>query len=84
MKADTALDPRSAAALAEGPDISNRQAEILELVSEGLQNKQIAHHLGISESTVKSHISKTIQQTGCRNRVGLALLWLRRTGRLAS
>ena len=62
--------------------ISARQAEILALVADGLQNKQIAHRLGISEATVKAHISKTIQISGCRNRVSLALLWLRHTGRL--
>jgi len=62
--------------------ISARQAEILALVADGMQNKQIAHCLGISEATVKAHISKTIQISGCRNRVSLALLWLRHTGRL--
>lgn len=71
-----------AAAAGNPQDLSQRQAEILALVSEGLQNKQIAHRLGIAEATVKAHISRTIQMTGCKNRVGLALLWLRRTGRL--
>lgn len=68
----------------EPPQLSRRQEEVLALVTDGLQNKQIAHRLGISEATVKAHVSKTIQQTGCNNRVGLTLLWLRRTGRLAS
>lgn len=68
----------------EPPQLSRRQEEILALITDGLQNKQIAHRLGISEATVKAHVSKTIHQTGCNNRVGLALLWLRRTGRLAS
>lgn len=77
--------PRCAdTAAGEPPQLSRRQEEILALVTDGLQNKQIAHRLGISEATVKAHVSKTIQQTGCNNRVGLALLWLRRTGRLAS
>ena len=62
--------------------ISARQAEILALLSDGLQNKQIAYRLGISEATVKAHVAKTMALTGCRNRVGLALLWLRCTGRL--
>lgn len=75
--------PRSALASADAPaDISRRQAEILALVAEALSNKQIAYRLGISEATVKAHISKSIQATGCRNRVGLAILWLRRSGRL--
>lgn len=72
------------AAPGDPPLLSRRQEQILALIADGLQNKQIAHRLGISEATVKVHVSKTIQQTGCSNRVGLALLWLRRTGRLAS
>jgi DNA-binding NarL/FixJ family response regulator len=63
-------------------DLSQRQAEILALVAEGLQNKEIAYRLGISEATVKAHISKAIQLTGCRNRIGLAFLWMQQTGRL--
>jgi DNA-binding NarL/FixJ family response regulator len=63
-------------------ELSQRQEEVLALIAEALSNKQIAHRLGISEATVKAHISKTIQVTGCRNRVGLALLWHQKTGRL--
>jgi len=62
--------------------LSQRQTEVLALVAEALSNKQIAHRLGISEATVKAHISNTIRLTGCRNRVGLVLLWLRQSGRL--
>lgn len=63
-------------------ELSQRQKEILALVAAALSNKQIAHRLGISEATVKAHISKTIQITGCHNRVALTLLWLRKTGHL--
>ena len=65
-------------------NLSQRQEEVLALIAEALPNKQIAHRLGISEATVKAHISKTIQVTGCHNRVALALLWLQKTGRLAA
>ena len=64
------------------PALSQRQAEIVELISQGLQNKQIAYRLGISDATVKAHVAKAMLATGCRNRVGLALFWLRHTGRL--
>ena len=64
------------------PVLSVRQAEILQLISQGLQNKQIAHWLGISDATVKAHVAKAMVATGCRNRVSLALFWLRHTGRL--
>ena len=64
------------------PALSLRQAEIVELISHGSQNKQISHRLGISDATVKAHVAKAMVATGCRNRVGLALFWLRNTGRL--
>lgn len=64
--------------------LSQRQTEVLALVAEALSNKQIAHRLGISEATVKAHISNTIRLTGCRNRVGLVLLWLKQSGRLVT
>ena len=41
-------------------ELSQRQEEVLALIAEALSNKQIAHRLGISEATVKAHISKTI------------------------
>ncbi|WP_421693662.1 response regulator transcription factor [Aestuariivirga sp.] len=69
-------------ALKPGPLLSLRQAETLALVAEGLQNKQIAYRLGISDATVKAHIAKIKQATGCRSRVDLALFWLQLTGRL--
>ncbi len=40
----------------ESSSVSNREIEILKLVAQGLSNKQIAHQLFISESTVKFHI----------------------------
>lgn len=36
--------------------LTSREAEILELLSEGLSNKQIAHRLSIQEQTVKNHV----------------------------
>lgn len=62
--------------------LSERETQVLALVAEALANKQIAFRLGISEATVKAHISRIIQVTGCRNRVDLALHWLKRSGRL--
>lgn len=62
--------------------LGQRQEEVLALIAEALPNKQIDHRFGISEATIKARISKTIQITGCHNRVALALLWLRKTRHL--
>jgi two-component system, NarL family, nitrate/nitrite response regulator NarL len=57
------------------PSISSltpREKEILQLVSKGLTNKQIADYLFISENTVKNHIKNLLQKLNLENRVQLA------------
>jgi len=46
-------------------------ATVLRLVVRGLANKSIAHELGVSESTVKAHITRLFRKTGVSNRVEL-------------
>jgi DNA-binding CsgD family transcriptional regulator/LysM repeat protein len=48
--------------------LSARQQEILELVTEGLPNAQIAQRLFVTESTVKQHLHKAYRTLGVRNR----------------
>ena len=50
-------------------NISDRQQDVLALLSEGLPNKEIGEKLGISEITVKSHISALFDFFGARNRL---------------
>ena len=63
-------------------DLTHRQTEIIELLSQGLRNKQIAYRLGVSDATVKAHIAKSMSVTGCNSRISLVLFWLRQTGHL--
>ncbi|MGC8765199.1 MAG: helix-turn-helix domain-containing protein [Brevinematia bacterium] len=51
--------------------IGKRETEILGLIIQGLDNKEISEKLFISESTVRNHISNIYQKTGVSNRVGL-------------
>ena len=53
--------------LAEGP-LTERESEVLGLLSRGLANKQIAVELGISEHTVKFHVSSIYQKLNVTNR----------------
>ena len=39
------------------PRLTAREREVLELVARGYQNARVAHHLGLSEKTVRNHIS---------------------------
>lgn len=52
-------------------DLTNKQKEILKLIQSGMSNKQIAYEEGISESTVKVHISQIFRKFQCYNRVQL-------------
>ena len=53
--------------LSQGP-LSDRESEVLGLLSKGLANKQIAVELGISEHTVKFHVSSIYQKLNVTNR----------------
>lgn len=54
-----------------GHDLTNRESQLLSLVSEGLTNKEIAGRLNLSEHTVKNHMHSILRKTGARTRVGL-------------
>jgi DNA-binding NarL/FixJ family response regulator len=74
------LDPSAARVLldtqrAQEParNLSARESEVLGLVATGLANKQIARRLGISERTVKAHLTAVFQQLGVTDRTQAAL-----------
>lgn len=48
--------------------LSQREREVLQLVAEGLSNKQIARSLAITERTVKFHVSSILSKLGAGNR----------------
>jgi DNA-binding NarL/FixJ family response regulator len=59
-----------------GRQLSAREEEVLRLVVEGLPNKRIARRLGITERTVKAHLTRIFQQLGVADRTQAAL-WAR-------
>jgi two-component system, NarL family, nitrate/nitrite response regulator NarL len=52
--------------------LTPREVELVELVSQGLRNKEVAARLGISEGTVKIHLHRIYDKLGVGSRVGLA------------
>jgi DNA-binding NarL/FixJ family response regulator len=48
--------------------ITGREREVLALVAEGFSNKQIGADLGISERTVKNHLTATMSKLGAADR----------------
>jgi DNA-binding NarL/FixJ family response regulator len=58
---------------AEGEHLTARQMRVLELLAQGLSNKQIARELDISEITVKAHVSLILKKLGVSNRTQAAI-----------
>jgi two-component system nitrate/nitrite response regulator NarL len=58
-------------------ELTQREQQVLELVEQGLRNKEIAAELGIRPGTVKIHLKHIFEKTGVRGRYGLALSGLR-------
>lgn len=60
------------------PALSERELQVIELVTAGMTNEQIAEQLEISKRTVDNHISNILTKTETQNRVALvrwALQW---------
>lgn len=52
--------------------LTNREREIVELISEGLGNKEIAEHLHIATYTVKSHVHNILEKLALSTRLQIA------------
>jgi len=79
-RGDSPLDPKAARVLLEsrrvgpaGRALSGREEEVLRLVALGLANKLIARKLGISERTVKAHLTNVFATLGVTDRTQAAL-----------
>jgi DNA-binding NarL/FixJ family response regulator len=81
-RGESPLDPKAARAVLtarstrERAELSEREGEVLRCVAEGMPNKLIARELGISEKTVKAHLTRVFQQIGVTDRTQAAL-WAR-------
>ncbi len=60
-----------------GVELTEREAQTLALISEGMSNKQIARQLGISDGTVKVYVKNLLRKLNLRSRLELAA-WVHR------
>jgi len=66
--------PREATVVDESERvITERQREIVQLVCQGLRNRDIAEMLNLTEGTVKIYLHKIYRKTGISNRTELAM-----------
>lgn len=81
------LDPKAAQVLLtsrsaepdRSGDLTAREREVLGLLAEGWPNRQIANRMGITEATVKAHLTHVFQSLGVNDRTQAAL-WAQRNG----
>jgi DNA-binding NarL/FixJ family response regulator len=83
---ESPLHPKAASAVLRAraerkpaQELSEREREVLELVADGLSNQKIAVRLGISEKTVKAHLTSVFRQLGVDDRTQAAV-WARQNG----
>ena len=78
MDGDVWVPPDTDLSSANDPDMTKlrdrlvtltpQQVRVLMMLSEGLLNKQIAYELGVSEATIKAHVSAILQKLGVESR----------------
>jgi DNA-binding NarL/FixJ family response regulator len=67
-----------AASSSPEPDLTERELEVLRLISQGLNNQQIAQQLTISEKTVKTHVSNILGKLHVDDRTQAAIYALKK------
>jgi DNA-binding NarL/FixJ family response regulator len=61
-------DTAAGSAIARLSTLTPQQVRVLMMLGEGLLNKQIAYRLGVSEATIKAHVSAILQKLGVDSR----------------
>ncbi|HET9382952.1 MAG TPA: helix-turn-helix transcriptional regulator, partial [Streptomyces sp.] len=62
-------DPPEPGFCASAPELTTRERQVLDAVSDAMTNRQIARRLGITEATVKRHLSNIFGKLGASSRM---------------
>jgi DNA-binding NarL/FixJ family response regulator len=71
---DADIDDTSSELLAKIQSLTPQQTRVLSMLSEGLLNKQIAYELGVSEATVKAHVSAVLLKLNVDSRTQAVIM----------
>ncbi|MBE9242461.1 response regulator transcription factor [Synechocystis salina] len=66
------LGDNSRVQVARDVELTPTETKVIQLVAQGLANREIADHLKVSQRTVESHVSNMLNKTGLHNRTELA------------
>ncbi len=73
QRAATAAAPCTHATDAPTVDLTYRERQVLDLIADGLTNRQIGEHLGLAEKTVKNYVSALLAKLGMERRTQAAV-----------
>jgi DNA-binding NarL/FixJ family response regulator len=76
--------PQSRDVPRRGARLTDRELQVLELVGAGDTTEAITRELGVSEATVKTHLTSIYKKTGSQNRIQAARYYLRHYGTAAA
>lgn len=74
ISSDVALDPEEQALAARIAELTPAQYRVLGMVCNGMLNKQIGYELGVSEATIKAHMTAILRKLGAHSRTQAVLL----------
>jgi two-component system, NarL family, response regulator DevR len=69
----TGLAKPAAPGTDDAPDLTLRERQVLELIADGLTNRQIGERLGLAEKTVKNYVSELLAKLGMERRTQAAV-----------
>ncbi len=69
-------DPEISDLIKRLQSLTPQQTRVLGMLAEGLLNKQIAYELGVSEATIKAHVSAVLQKLGVDSRTQAVILFV--------